>query len=93
MANFIEQIQKINALSQELLRQGKARDATEASKMAEQMIAGDDLADFNKNAETTVKHFQAYGDAVKSNDMRQPRDWKHPDKDKPKDSNEQRNCC
>ena len=76
MSNFIEKIQKINALASELLKQGKAKDSIEAQQMAEAAIAGNDLEDFNKNARRTVDEFQAYGKAVKDNNMKQPRDWK-----------------
>lgn len=73
MANFIEQIQKINALAAELVRQGKAKDSEEANKMAEEMICGKELGDFNKNANKTVEEFQSYGDRVRKNGMKQPK--------------------
>ncbi|MEK6874412.1 MAG: hypothetical protein AABX52_01535 [Nanoarchaeota archaeon] len=77
MANFIEKIQKINELATILLKSGKAKDSVEAHQMAEATIdGGTDMADFNKNAKKTVDEFQRYGDAVRKNDMKQPRDWK-----------------
>lgn len=81
MANFIEQIQKINELASQLLKQGKARTSSEAYAMAEAAIAGNELSDFNKNANKTVADFQAYGEAVKQNDMRQPKEWKKDNKE------------
>ncbi len=82
MANFIEQIQKINELANQLLKQGKAKSSNEAYAMAEAAIAGNELSDFNKAAKKTVDDFQSYGNAVRDNAMRQPREWKRPEDQK-----------
>ena len=71
--NFIEKIQKINKLSEHLLKSGNAKDRVEAQKMAEKMIeGGPDLSDFNKDCAKTNKTAADYGEVVKKNNMRQP---------------------
>lgn len=73
MANFIERIAKINELASHLLAQGKAKDAAEANRMAEEIYGGADMADFNRVADRTVRECQEYGDRVRKNGMKQPR--------------------
>ncbi len=74
--NFIERIQKVNALAKHLLESGSAKDSVDAQAKAEQMLnSGEELSAFNRDANKTVKNFQNYGDNVKKNNMRQPKEW------------------
>ena len=76
--NFIEKVQKVNALAKHLLQSGAAKDSVEAQRKAEQMLdVGSDLSEFNRDADKTVKNFQNYGEEVKKNaTLRQPTEWK-----------------